>query len=85
MNKLEIKKEILNLIEEEENFNKNFGINTKVNLLNIYARLNSKIRCAVTDLVMKALKNVESYKYGHTKRQLNQGILKVMNEIITQV
>lgn len=85
MNKLDIKREILNLIEEEENFNKNFGINTKVNLLTIYAKLSSKVRCAITNLVMEVLKNVKSYKYGHTKIQLNQGILKVMNEIITQV
>ena len=82
MNKLEIRKAILNLIEEEENFNKEFGMNVKVNLLTIYARLNSKIRCAITDLVMETLESVNTYKYGHTERQLNQGILKVMNEII---
>lgn len=85
MNELEIKKEILNLIEKEEKFNKSFGINTKVDLLIIYAKLSYKVRCAITDLVMEALKNVKSYKYGHTKIQLNQGILKVINGIITQV
>ena len=84
MNEVQIKKEILNLIKEEEKFNKSFGINTKVDLLVIYAKLSSKVRCAITDLVMETLKNVKSYKYGHTKIQLNQGILKVMNEIITQ-
>ena len=80
----EIKQEILNLIKDEEDFNKKFGINTKVDLLIIFAKLKSKTKCVIADLVAESLENVKSYKYGHTKKQMNQEILKVMNKIIAQ-